>query len=693
MKLTKKILCIVLSLMMIFSMFAVSSAAAYGSITSFKINAYGNGESSIDSISWHKGNGENYYMFLPADADLNSLTVWYQASIDVYVGDSKLVSGEKTDVFSKTGLYDLTVGNKSYSLYVMRSAEIPSVYISTESGSLDYIHASKDNKEAGAIKIVENGEVTVDKELKQIKGRGNATWKDPKKPYNIKFDKKTDLFGMGKAKKWTLLASYRDPALIRNILALGLADEIGLPYTSEIQPVDLYINGDYMGNYLVCESVEIGSERVDINDLEDANEEANPDIEIEDCSRGGTGIDGSVGSATEPGSMKWVNIPNNPENITGGYLMEFEFPIRYEPEISGFVTNQGQNVVLKSPEYASQAEVEYISSFMCEAEDAIYSEDGYNSLGKHYSEYFDMDSLVKMYIFQEFVMNLDAGTSSCFFYKDADSDKIFASPAWDFDYSFVEQLIRFGVDIGDPNIWWANSLYYDPGIEYGVNQIPTIFTQVYKHEDFRALVSEKWAEISGAFDSEKISDTVDILKETMSASAVMDAYRWDKFANSSGYDGKLAAYCESTEVVKNFAAARQISLDKGFSSEGAMLYYDLNGAKGNVFNYEIAAVGETVTVRGIEGGGTVPVSPNGYPFAGWNTEKDGSGTSYAVGDSVTLNGKTTVLYAQWKVTEETKKCDHICHKGGIEGFFWKIINIFNKLFGINKVCECGIKHY
>ncbi|MGN1418178.1 MAG: hypothetical protein ACI4W6_02505, partial [Acutalibacteraceae bacterium] len=136
MKFTKKILCVILSLMMMVSMFTVSSAAAIGSITSFKINAYGNGENSIDSINWYKGSDGTYYMFLPADADLSSLTVWYQASGDVTVSGSKLVSGEKTNAFSKPGLYKLTVGIKNYSLYVMRSAEIPSVYITTESGSL-----------------------------------------------------------------------------------------------------------------------------------------------------------------------------------------------------------------------------------------------------------------------------------------------------------------------------------------------------------------------------------------------------------------------------------------------------------------------------------------------------------------------------------------------------------------------------
>lgn len=690
MKQIRKILSIVLVLIMMASMLTVSSAAAFGTITSFKMNVYANDEASIDTVNWYKGKDGVYYMFLPADTDLTSLTVWYKASADVYVDGTKLISGEKTDAFSKAGLYTLTAGISRYSLYVMCSAEIPAMYITTESGSLDYIHASKDNKEAGSIRIVENGKVTVDKELKQIKGRGNATWTAAKKPYNIKFDKKTDLFGMGKAKKWTLLASHYDPSLIRNTVAFGFAEELGLPSTSEVQAVDLYINGDYLGNYLVCESVEVGSERVDINDLDDANEEANPDIDIEECSRGGTGAGGSVPSPYELGSMMWVNIPNNPDNITGGYLLELDFPTRYSTEISGFVTNQGQNVVIKSPEYASQAETEYISSFVCEAADALYSEDGYNALGKHYSEYFDMDSLAKMYILQEFTMNLDAGDSSCFFYKDADSDKLIAAPAWDFDHALGDSYDRFGVNINNPNIWWANTVHYAPELEKSENLIPTMFAKAYMHDDFRTLVTEKWAEVSDIFDGAETLNHIDSLAKMNGASAVMNAYRWNQFSKASKYNDKLNAYYDSTNVIKNFITARTKTLNKGFSDSCAMLYYDANGGTGNVFNNEVVLIGDSVTVKGTNVAQSVITAPAGRVFAGWNTEKDGSGISYSAGDSITLNGKTTVLYAQWKDSSEEDQCNCICRMNNdFARFLCKLYRLLCKLFGVEPKCKCS----
>lgn len=44
-------------------------------------------------------------------------------------------------------------------------------------------------------------------------------------------------------------------------------------------------------------------------------------------------------------------------------------------------------------------------------------------------------------------------------------------------------------------------------------------------------------------------------------------------------------------------------------------------------------------------------------------------------------------------TDYTKGCGHICHKGGIEGFFYKIARFFWKLFKTNEVCSCGMYHY
>lgn len=248
----KRLLCLC-ALVLFLCLFAFSVSAEGDGSQSLKMNPYGGEEAAIDTISWFDLSGK-HFLFLPSDVDLTAAKVYFSASGDVTLDGAPVFFGEAAAAFT-VGDHTLACGEATYPLTVCASANIPAVFLTTESGSLDYIHANKENKEPGAIRIYENGEKTLDKELKQIKGMGNASWTAPKKPYNIKFDKKTDLFGMGSAKKWTLLANYYDESLLRNVYGWEYAKAFGLYHTSEYQHVDLFVNGNYLGNYVICESV------------------------------------------------------------------------------------------------------------------------------------------------------------------------------------------------------------------------------------------------------------------------------------------------------------------------------------------------------------------------------------------------------------------------------------------------------
>ena len=248
-------------------------------------------ESSQDVIRWfaasNKGktaaqlgatssNG-SYYLFLPTTADLSALTVWHNFSGPVTVNGKAINSGEKTDVFSQPGKYTVTADGTDYTVTVMQSSSIGSMYISTESGSMKSIHTSKETKESGDILIVEaDGTQDYSGELSYIKGRGNTTWRLNKKPYNIKLDKKASVLGMDASKKWCLLANGQDHSLIRNKIAYDLADELGLEFSPDSGYVDLYLNGDYAGVYQVSEKIDVGKNNlVKITDLEELTEKAN----------------------------------------------------------------------------------------------------------------------------------------------------------------------------------------------------------------------------------------------------------------------------------------------------------------------------------------------------------------------------------------------------------------------------------
>lgn len=449
----KKAIIFFLVTMLAFSSVIFTASAVGAGITDFSV-VYTVGDNEI-AVNWWQGS-DRYYLFMPSDADLANLTVKYTASAEVLLDGNTLVN-ESPVSFEADTEHTLSCGDNVYGLYVMKSEGLPSLHITTQSGSMDAVHADKGHKEPASIVISSDGEILLEKGLEYIKGRGNATWRYEKKPYNIKFDKKTSLFGMDKAKKWTLLANYVDETLVRNHTALTVAKRLGIPFTSEHTFVDLYINNEYYGNYVLCESVEVGDGRVEINDLTDATEEANPDIDIEECELGGNReVDYYKLKAD---TQKWVNIPDNPDDITGGYLLEYELPNRYVYEVSGFVTKRNQTIVVKEPEYASEAQVKYISSLYQEFEDAVYSETGYNSLGKHYSEYIDFSSMVKMYVFQEFTKNLDAGLTSFYICKDTDSDKFVAAPVWDFDMALGEGIDRYGMNNSTPEGWWAGIIY------------------------------------------------------------------------------------------------------------------------------------------------------------------------------------------------------------------------------------------
>ncbi|HIQ81273.1 MAG TPA: hypothetical protein IAD32_08340 [Candidatus Scatavimonas merdigallinarum] len=159
------------------------------------------GTSEIDAVKWFPDSDGVYYMLLPASADLSGITV-YHTFQDARIGQTPIISGNAYDIFEDGGDYTLDADGESYRLKVLQSSKIGSMFITTESGTMDNIHADKENKEAGSLLLIDtDGTVSYDGEMDHIKGRGNTTWNLAKKPYNIKLSKKAELMGMAKSKK------------------------------------------------------------------------------------------------------------------------------------------------------------------------------------------------------------------------------------------------------------------------------------------------------------------------------------------------------------------------------------------------------------------------------------------------------------------------------------------------------------
>lgn len=148
---------------------------------------------------------------------------------------------------------------------VVFGTNVPTVYIATDPPVYD-ITSKKDYLEA-VVRVDGYGTVPdMDSTAVKIRGRGNSTWGFPKKPYRLKFSKKQSMCGLGKAKNFVLIANYLDPTHMKNTVAFKIASLLGMPYTNHSETVNVWLNGRYVGVYMLSEKVGINSGSVDIDE-------------------------------------------------------------------------------------------------------------------------------------------------------------------------------------------------------------------------------------------------------------------------------------------------------------------------------------------------------------------------------------------------------------------------------------------
>lgn len=516
---------------------------------------------NIDAVKWYAKEGI-YYWFLPSSANLSNLTVYHNFG-NVKINGVQIISGNSYNFFENEKNYTVTADGSTYTLCVQKANGIGSMFFTTESGSMDYVNSNKENSESGKMVVIDyDGNVSYDNDLDSIKGRGNTTWKLDKKPYNIKLAKKTALMGMDKNKKWCLLANAQEHSMIRNVLMYDLAHETGLDYTPESRFVDLYANGEYLGTYQLTQKVEAGDgDLVDITDLQRNTEEAVSnatgikDVDLEEL---------YGNNKYSSGQKNAFNIPYNPSDITGGYLMEFVVSI---DEPSNFTTRGGQMVNMKAPEFCSAQQIDYIASFMQDLENALYSSTGYNSKGKHYTDYIDIKSAAIMYLLQEFSVNIDGGISSCYFYKDSDitgDGKVHASPCWDFDVSLGNLTnTKDNITMTSYDKWFIkNSKRY--------SSTRTIFAQLCQHDDFMTEVEKIWREdfvpalsiVTGNSTGNKRLQSMYDYYDFLESSSVMNYTRWD-LEETLLVTGSGNTHQEQFEYLETFIKGRISFMNSG----------------------------------------------------------------------------------------------------------------------------------
>ena len=232
--------------------------------------------------------------------------------------------------------------------------------------------------------IYENFEDSV-----QIKGRGNSSWGYSKKPYRLKFAEKVKPFGLTKGKSWVLLANAQSGSLMANAIAMKIGQMAGTAYVNHIIPVELYMNGQYMGSYMFTEKVGMANNSVD--------------------------IDEDLGYLLE---LDTYSSSDEPIYTTGVYRLPVKIsePDLYELPSSEATTRRD----------AMLNDVEEMSS-------VIY----YGGYG--FENVLDLDATARFMLANDFVLNQEINhPKSTFLYKD-ESDpngKLTFGPIWDFDWGF-----------------------------------------------------------------------------------------------------------------------------------------------------------------------------------------------------------------------------------------------------------------
>ncbi len=332
-----------------------------------------------ETVNVWTADGENYYGFLPGH-------IRFEEAVLLPRQDAVTLDGMQLpaacDALEPAHTYHLAWEENGQprqgTLYLMASGGVATLYLSTQSGSMEYIHEEKGNAERGSIRLYDaEGVLNYSGSLKSVRGRGNSTWDvHEKKPYSLDLTEDGDLLGMGAAKDWLLLADALDASSMRNKIVLDYAARVDINYVPECRWTEVYLNGEYAGLYLLTEKVEADPQRVDLG----------PD-----------------------GSLVCMDRDSRIEADTDPY----------------FVTDSRQYLQIRQ-----SADIGALERKFQAMENALTGEDGWQ-------EYIDLDSWVKKYMIEELFGSYDAGFQSQYFYcyDTAGDGKIYAGPVWDFDSS------------------------------------------------------------------------------------------------------------------------------------------------------------------------------------------------------------------------------------------------------------------
>ena len=471
----------------------------------------GDSKESEAWVKWYDVSGVRHF-FMPTCTNPESIEIYNAYSTKSTINGVTIDANSIAVVPYKEGVeYDVSANNKSYKAKFMISSAEAAMFINNPSDFngkdlWTYLTDDKENYTSATCATLDDEGNLDPTGIKKIKGRGNTSWNADKKGFNLNFDSAISLDGMKKCKKFSMISNFQDAALARNRILYDLADEIGVPYASDSRFTEVYINGAYIGNYMVCEKVDVGKNTLI------------PEVDEEEY-------------------LKYVD----------GSQADFSFVAEIDnaPSEDDFNIKMGNynKVTIKAPELAKDdPDYNAVKNYIKSKYDEMWNK--LNSNASDTNDYIDVESLAQVYLINEFGKNWDAGAGSFYFVYKPDENgkyKFFASPVWDYDNSLgnangVESdLNSLGIkDYKQPTGWFAK-------LKGGYGG-PNFLSTVNKNDALIDMIPTVWFEqfvpaIEKRLNGENLSNTElysqDVYFKYLTKSAQMNYKRWDMVTDTA----------------------------------------------------------------------------------------------------------------------------------------------------------------
>ncbi len=300
----------------------------------------------------------------------------------VLVNGVSQVSGVTENDFSEEVLYTF-IGEKGTKKEVVvninwMKSEVPEIIISVENNAEI---VTKDTYLNAQITVKGGDRYPSYTGTTEIRGRGNSTWSYPKKPYRLRLTTKSEILGLPSARNWVLLANYLDPSLMCNSVAMRIGKDLNLPFTNTIIPVDLTINGQYRGSYVLTEQIEVDENRVNV--------------------------------------------------AKDGFLLEID--THYDEDFQFKSTNYDLPVMIKNPKLQNQSEIDPIKIDFEQMESLVFSSDFPDN---GYRDKLDIDVFARYLIVYFLTGNQEINHPKSVYIHKVSGGKYTFGPIWDFDWAY-----------------------------------------------------------------------------------------------------------------------------------------------------------------------------------------------------------------------------------------------------------------